>query len=157
LELRVYAEDPLNDFLPSIGTLSTYKTPKGEGVRLDDGFEEGMTIPIYYDPMLSKLVTYGATRNEAIQLMIKAIDDYKIEGVATTLAFGKFVCQHDAFTSGNFDTHFVKNFFAPEHIEEQQNDERKIAAMVGLRIFLEHQEELNVPQNGTSNWHKKRK
>ncbi len=157
LELRVYAEDPLNDFLPSIGTLSTYKTPKGEGVRLDDGFEEGMTIPIYYDPMLSKLVTYGATRNEAIQLMIKAIDDYKIEGVATTLAFGKFVCQHDAFTSGNFDTHFVKNFFAPEHIEDQQNDERKIAAMVGLRCYLEHQEKLNVPQNGTSDWHKKRK
>ncbi|HSQ45472.1 MAG TPA: acetyl-CoA carboxylase biotin carboxylase subunit, partial [Lutibacter sp.] len=67
LELRVYAEDPLNDFLPSVGNLSTYKLPVGDGIRVDNGFEEGMDIPIYYDPMLSKLITYGKTREEAIQ------------------------------------------------------------------------------------------
>ena len=109
LEVRVYAEDPLADFTPSIGTLSTYKTPVGEGIRVDDGFEEGMEVPIHYDPMISKLITYGKDRAEAIQLMIKAIDDYKVEGIETTLPFGKFVCEHEAFISGNFDTHFVKN------------------------------------------------
>jgi len=66
LEVRVYAEDPLQNFMPSIGTLSTYKTPVGEGIRVDDGFEEGMEVPIYYDPMISKLITYGKDRAEAI-------------------------------------------------------------------------------------------
>ncbi len=70
-----------------------------------------MEVPIYYDPMLSKLITYGKNRAEAIQLMIRAIDNYKVEGVATTLPFGKFVCEHEAFTSGEFDTHFVKNYY----------------------------------------------
>jgi len=88
LEVRVYAEDSLENFMPSIGTLSTYKRPEGVGIRLDDGFEEGMEVPIHYDPMLAKLITYGKNREEAIQLMIKAIDQYKIEGVATTLPFG---------------------------------------------------------------------
>ncbi len=73
LELRVYAEDPLNDFLPSVGNLDKYQLPVGENIRVDNGFEEGMDIPIYYDPMFSKLITYGKTREEAIQLMIKAI------------------------------------------------------------------------------------
>ena len=73
LELRVYAEDPLNDFLPSVGHLNKYILPEGENIRVDNGFEEGMDIPIYYDPMLSKLITYGKTREEAIQLMIKAM------------------------------------------------------------------------------------
>ena len=63
LELRVYAEDPLNDFLPSVGTLETYKLPEGDGIRVDNGFEEGMHVPIYYDPMLSKLITYGKNRD----------------------------------------------------------------------------------------------
>jgi len=81
LELRVYAEDPLNDFLPSVGHLDVYKLPVGKGIRVDNGFEEGMDIPIYYDPMLSKLITFADTREEAIQLMIKAIDNYHIKGV----------------------------------------------------------------------------
>ena len=76
LELRVYAEDPLNDFLPSVGHLDVYKLPVGEGIRVDNGFEEGMDIPIYYDPMLSKLITYGKTREEAIQLMLEAIKNH---------------------------------------------------------------------------------
>ncbi len=67
VELRVYAEDPMEDFMPSVGTLEKYRGPTGEGVRLDDGFEEGMEVPIYYDPMLAKLITYGNTREEAIQ------------------------------------------------------------------------------------------
>lgn len=145
LELRVYAEDPLNDFLPSVGLLKTYQLPVGEGIRVDNGFEEGMEIPIYYDPMLSKLITYGKTRNEAIQLMRKAIDNYLVEGVQTTLPFGKFVCEHDAFTSGNFDTHFVKKYYSPEKLLEQHKEEAEIAALIALKQYLKDQQLLRLP------------
>ncbi|MCB0779903.1 MAG: biotin carboxylase, partial [Flavobacteriales bacterium] len=74
IEVRVYAEDPSNNFLPDIGTLQTYRRPEGPGVRVDDGFEEGMTIPIHYDPMISKLIVHGADRDEAIARMARAID-----------------------------------------------------------------------------------
>jgi len=145
LELRVYAEDPMNNFLPSIGNLSTYKIPKGKNIRIDNGFEQGMDIPIYYDPMLSKLITYGKTRQEAIQLMLKAIDHYKIEGVKTTLPFGRFVCQHEAFQSGNFNTHFVKNYYTPEKLKAELDEESKIAALVGLKFYLEDQKVVRLP------------
>jgi propionyl-CoA carboxylase alpha chain len=152
LELRVYAEDPLNNFLPSVGTLDTYELPEGEGIRVDDGYEAGMEIPIYYDPMIAKLITYGKDRNEALQLMKDAIKGYKIEGVATTLAFGKFVCEHDAFISGNFDTHFVKNYYSPEDLKAEQQVEKEIAAAVALRLYLEGQKDLKVVEVGESEW-----
>ncbi len=145
LELRVYAEDSLHDFSPSIGTLTTYQLPKGKNIRVDDGFKEGMEIPIYYDPMLSKLITYGKDRPAAIQLMKEAISQYKVEGVETTLPFGKFVCEHDAFTSGNFDTHFVKNYYTPEHLQPQQEIEAHIAATIALQLYREEQEILKLP------------
>ena len=113
IELRVYAEDPMNNFLPDVGTLDTYVRPQGNGVRVDDGFEQGMAIPIYYDPMIAKLITYADTRHEAIQKMIRAIDEYQISGVQTTLPFGRFVMEHDAFRSGQFDTGFVNTYFMP--------------------------------------------
>jgi acetyl-CoA carboxylase biotin carboxylase subunit len=146
VELRVYAEDPRNNFLPSVGNLKTYKVPEGENIRVDNGFEEGMDIPIYYDPMLSKLVTYGKSREEAIQKMIEAIDHYEVEGVETTLAFGKFVCQHKAFTSGNFDTHFVKNYYTGEMLEEQYKGEAEIASIFALNAYMNDKKELILPQ-----------
>jgi len=145
LELRVYAEDSLNDFSPSIGTLTKYQIPKGENIRVDDGFREGMEIPIYYDPMLSKLITYGKDREEAIQLMIKAIDNYIIEGVETTLQFGKFVCEHEAFNSGNFDTHFVKNYYNLDVLKKQHEVEANIAASIALQIYKEEQKRIKIP------------
>ncbi|MFN8326334.1 MAG: acetyl-CoA carboxylase biotin carboxylase subunit [Flavobacteriaceae bacterium] len=147
MELRVYAEDTLNDFLPNVGKLNKYKLPKGENIRVDNGIEEGMDVPIYYDPMLSKLVTYGKTRDEAIAEMIKAIDDYHVEGVSTTLPFGKFVMQHEAFRSGDFDTGFVKKYYNPEQLKEQQNKEAEIAALVALKQYLEEKKILRVPTN----------
>ncbi len=147
LELRVYAEDPLNNFLPSVGKLNTYKIPKGDGIRVDNGFEEGMEISIYYDPMLSKLITYGKTREEAIQLMIEAINNFKVEGVKTTLPFGKFVCEHDAFRSGHFDTHFVKNYYNPKALENEAKKEAELAALVALKIHLDNQKILRVPNS----------
>ncbi|MDC6351270.1 acetyl-CoA carboxylase biotin carboxylase subunit [Zeaxanthinibacter sp. PT1] len=152
LELRVYAEDPLDNFMPSIGTLEVYKQPEGIGIRVDDGFEEGMEVPIHYDPMLSKLITYGKNREEAIQKMVEAIDQYKVEGVATTLPFGKFVCEHPAFTSGNFDTHFVKNFYSPEKLMDQFSEEGRIAALVGLKLLLEDRKAVRIPAKLESNW-----
>ena len=139
MELRVYAEDPMNDFLPSVGHLDVYQLPVGEGIRVDNGFEQGMDIPIYYDPMLAKLITYGETREEAIQIMIKAIENYQVEGVQTTLPFGKFVFEHEAFRSGKFDTHFVKNYYNADVLKKQMAQEAEIAALVALKQYFEDQ------------------
>ena len=147
MELRVYAEDPMNDFLPNVGKLTTYRLPEGDGIRVDNGIEEGMDVPIYYDPMLSKLVTYGKTREESIELMIKAIDNYLVEGVATTLPFGKFVMEHEAFRSGDFDTGFVKAYYNPEKMKAQLDVEAEIAAMIALRQYIEDQKVLRLPNN----------
>ncbi|MDJ0646867.1 MAG: acetyl-CoA carboxylase biotin carboxylase subunit [Flavobacteriaceae bacterium] len=145
LELRVYAEDPLDDFLPSIGTLEVYQPPQGNNIRVDDGFEEGMEIPIYYDPMISKLITYGKTRSEAITEMIHAIDSYKVKGIETTLPFGKFVCEHEAFRSGNFDTHFVKNYYNKELLEANYEEEAMVAAKLALQCYLKEKTILKTP------------
>ena len=147
VELRVYAEDPMDNFMPSVGKLEKYTIPKGENIRVDNGFEEGMEVPIYYDPMLAKLITYGKTREEAIQLMIKAIKEYEVEGVMTTLPFGKFVFEHEAFRSGNFDTHFVKKYYSAEKLEDEIQEEAKLAALVALKKYLEEGQQLRVPQN----------
>ena len=146
LELRVYAEDPTDDFLPSVGTLERYRKPSGPGIRVDDGFEEGMEIPIYYDPMLSKLVTYGKDREEALQLMLEAINLYEVRGVATTLPFGKFVFNHEAFRSGNFDTHFVKNYYTPEVLEEEVKEEAYLAALMAMKQYQADQKKLRLPE-----------
>ncbi|MEM7101740.1 MAG: acetyl-CoA carboxylase biotin carboxylase subunit [Bacteroidota bacterium] len=135
IELRVYAEDPKNNFLPSVGKLTTYSAPSGPGIRVDDGFEEGMDIPIYYDPMISKLVTFGENREEAMDRMIRAIKDYQISGVETTLSFGEFVMKHPSFRNGNFDTHFVKKYFDGAQLEEADELEAKIAASLGAMLL----------------------
>lgn len=158
IEVRVYAEDPKNNFLPDIGTLQTYQTPKGPGVRVDDGFEQGMEIPIYYDPMIAKLITFGKDRTEAIERMIRAIDEYQITGIQTTLEFGKFVMQHPAFVSGDFNTHFVEQYFNPEELGQGQEDEALIAALLAAQLMQRkssnHQAAPAVSE--TSNWRKNR-
>ena len=152
IELRVYAEDPYDDFLPSIGLLETYRPPVGENIRVDGGYYEGMNIPIYYDPMLSKLCTWGGNRNEAIQKMKEAIADYQVKGAMTTLPFGKFVMNHEAFTSGQFDTHFVKKYFSKGALDELDEGLSKVAAAAALYAFLEKKKELKEPVAGTTTW-----
>jgi acetyl-CoA carboxylase, biotin carboxylase subunit len=155
LEVRVYAEDPNNNFLPDIGKLITYRRPQGMGVRVDDGFEEGMDIPIYYDPMISKLITYGKNREEAITRMIRAIDEYEITGVETTLSFCRYVLQHEAFVSGNFDTHFVKQHFIPEVLISEKEDEAEIAAIVAAMEIASAKKAAITPvltEKGKSRW-----
>ena len=152
LELRVYAEDPLNNFLPSVGKLTRYRPPAGAGIRVDDGYSEGMDVPIYYDPMLAKLVVHGATRAEAIQRMKEAIAKYEIEGAATTLPFGRFVMDHPAFVSAEFDTNFVGQYFSPESLLESRQLPAFVAALTALRLHLEQKKQLKVAETGNSRW-----
>ena len=156
VELRIYAEDPLNDFLPSIGILETYIRPTGEGVRLDDGYEQGMEIPIYYDPMIAKLITYADTRTAAIQKMKLAIADYKIVGLETTLPFGKFVMENEQFISGDVDTHFVKKYYSPEALLKGQNAEKSLAAEIAIKYYQEQKNKLSVTANESDEWLKRR-
>ena len=121
LELRVYAENVIGGFRPSTGTLVRYRPPQGDGIRVDDGYREGMEIPIHYDPMIAKLIVHAPSRQEAIDKMKDAINMYEINGVDTTLDFGKFAITHPAFTSGRFDTHFVE-----KHIHEFLESETEI-------------------------------
>lgn len=152
LELRVYAEDPLNNFLPSIGTLSTYIIPQGNGIRVDDGYVEGMAIPIHYDPMIAKLVTHGKDRMEAIQKMKKAITEYKIEGLSTTLPFGIFVLEQEAFLTGQFDTHFVQKYYTPEKIKEKQKANAEAAAIIALKYWMDKQTITQPVEHKTTSW-----
>lgn len=145
-ELRVYAEDPLNNFMPSVGKLEVYRPPSGKNIRVDDGFTEGMQVPIHYDPMLSKLIVYGKTRNEAMQLMLEAISDYNVEGVNTTLSFGKYVFKHEAFRSGDFDTNFVKHHYSEEKIKANNEEEAKVAALIALKHYLKDSGILRLPR-----------
>ncbi|MGK2861404.1 MAG: acetyl-CoA carboxylase biotin carboxylase subunit [Chitinophagaceae bacterium] len=152
VELRVYAEDPLNDFLPSVGTLTKYIKPQGDGIRVDDGYEEGMDIPVYYDPMIAKLVTHGKNRMEAIQKMKAAIREYKIEGVATTLPFGSFVFENEAFLSGRFDTHFVQDYYTLEKLMDSQKSNAGFAAVIALKYFLDKKNEIKPVEPVPTNW-----
>lgn len=124
IEVRVYAEDTLNGFVPDIGTLNRYRRPRLDLARVDDAFEEGMEVPIYYDPMIAKLVVWAETREEAMDKMVEAINNYQISGIKTTLDFGKYVMKHPAFRSGDFDTNFIKHYFSdPKAMWEAYQDE----------------------------------
>jgi propionyl-CoA carboxylase alpha chain len=136
IEIRVYAEDPTNNFLPDIGNLIVYHRPLGPGIRVDDGYEEGMQVPIYYDPMLCKLIVHAPTRNEAIAKMIQAIEQFEIVGVKNTLDFCKFVLKHPHFIQGNFDTHFVQKHFQPEFLQLHLTDlEKNLVAYFSQELF----------------------
>jgi acetyl-CoA carboxylase biotin carboxylase subunit len=158
IELRIYAEDPANDFLPDTGVLQTYVLPEGPGVRLDNSYTQGMEIPVYYDPMISKLIIWGKDREEAIARMIRAIDEYQITGIQSTLPFGKFVMNHEAFRSGNFDTQFVTKHFSKNAVLHEDAAEMKIAAF--FSNFLLTKNTVKIQPHKTSqtpsNWKRNR-
>jgi len=158
IEIRVYAENPYENFLPDTGSLDVYVRPQGPGVRVDDGFEQGMDIPIYYDPMISKLITYGKDRAEAIDRMIRAIDEYHIHGVKTTLPFGKFVMNHEAFVSGDFNTHFVQNYFEPQMLYKASEEGSFIASLAAAHILNSKKAEVvnETSAKPVSNWKRNR-
>ncbi len=123
IEIRVYAEDPENNFLPDLGTLVHYKRPTGLGVRVDDGYEQGMAIPLAYDPMIAKLIVHGKNRDEAIEKTIEAINNYEIAGFSTTLGFCRYAIDHAAFRDGTFTINFVNEHFTPDVLRIEASKE----------------------------------
>ena len=153
IEVRVYAEDASQNFMPATGKLHEYSRPQGPGVRVDDGLEEGMEISIYYDPMISKLITFGANRDEAIARMKRAISEYRISGVHTTLDFAEFVLKHNAFVQGDFDTHFVSKYFTADSLQNDDSELEAIAAAAVANILQERKTHQSVVTNETtSRW-----
>lgn len=160
IELRVCAEDPLNNFLPDTGKLEMYQPPKGPGVRVDDGFESGMEIPIFYDSMIAKLVVHAADRDAAIARLCRAIDEYHIKGIKNTLQFGKWAVQTEQFRNGKFDTGFIDRFFKPEFLTEENPTADEVAALLAAHIWeKESAIAQKVAANGSvgSNWKLRRK
>ena len=129
IELRVYAEDVSNNFVPDTGTLEVYRRPHGEGIRVDDGVREGQEVSVYYDPMLAKLIAWGPDRETARLRLIKAIDSYVVVGVKTTLRFGRFVLEHPDFISGRFDTGFVAKNFSADSLQPRPENAQWAAAL----------------------------
>ena len=142
IELRVYAEDPYENFVPSINILEKYRLPEGEGIRVDNGYREGDQVPIYYDPMLAKLTVHATTRKAALKKMLSAIGQYEIEGIASTLDFGAFVMAHPDFISGNFDTNFVNKNWNPDEIKEIINDDATVSAWIAKTLMAENDQKL---------------
>lgn len=160
IELRVCAEDPMNNFLPDTGKLEMYQPPKGPGVRVDDGYEQGQDIPIFYDPMIAKLVVHAPTREEAIQRLCRAIDEYYVQGIQTTLEFGKWAVQTEPFRTGNFDTKFIEKHFKPEYLLKESIDAEQVAALLSSFIWQKEKRQksaINSTTNVNTNWKLRRK
>ncbi len=128
IECRVYAEDPDRGFMPSPGRIVDMKVPGGPGVRDDSAVYKGYEVPIYYDPMISKLVAHGSDRSDALARMRRAISEYKILGIKTTLPFFERVLRHPAFVAGDFDTTFVQGALAETDGEPRAPTEVALAA-----------------------------
>ena len=141
IEIRVYAEDPTNDFLPDIGTVDVYSIPTGDHVRVDDALAQHMEIPIFYDPMIAKLIVHDSTREKAIQRMIEAIEDYDIVGVKTTLPFCDFALKHKSFRSGKYDTRFVKLYFSDPKVLDPSLE--MLDAALATVALLEKKDKIN--------------
>ncbi|MFY0606848.1 MAG: acetyl-CoA carboxylase biotin carboxylase subunit [Cyclobacteriaceae bacterium] len=160
IEVRVYAEDPENNFLPDTGTLLTYRRPQGPGVRVDDGYEEGMEIPIHYDPMIAKMIVHGKDRHEAILRMKRAIQEYQIVGIKTTLPFCEFVLNHSDFVDGSFTTKFVEQHFTLDRIKKViPKDIQEIAALFSYQDYKSQRKSMTVKSTDTvvsSKWKNRR-
>jgi len=143
IECRIYAEDSAAGFVPSTGRLAGYHEPAGPGVRIDSGFVAGDDIPVYYDPMISKLVTWGSDRDRAIRRMRRALDEYLVQGVETTIPFELLVMENEAFITGDLSTHFIEEQF-PDLAESlrQSEEDTELSAMAAALIDFQQQSKL---------------
>jgi acetyl/propionyl-CoA carboxylase alpha subunit len=154
IECRINAEDPYNNFIPSIGKVTTYRAPSGPGVRIDSGIYEGYEITPYYDSMLSKLICWGETRAEALLRMRRALDEYTIMGVKTNIPFHQNLMDSHRFLAGRYDTEFVEHAF--EMNEDPSTLRPDIAAIIAT--LVEHHQRQQAAQivqrneRDTSNW-----
>ena len=141
MESRVYAEDPFRNFMPSIGRLSGHREPQGEGVRVDSGVYEGGEVSMHYDPMISKLITYGDDRGQAIDRMVDALDAYYIRGVNHNISFLNALMVHPRFVAGELTTNFIAEEFADGFNADlvPQNNPH-IAVVVAAAVHQEYRE-----------------
>ena len=138
IECRVYAEDPEAGFMPSPGRILALRTPNGPGVRDDSGVYEGWEVPVHYDPLISKLVVWGPTRQDAIARMRRAVTEYKVLGIQTTLPFFQRVLRHPSFVAGDIDTSFVDAAFAEADRDRARGEAVRVAvAAAAIRAFRE--------------------
>ena len=157
IEVRVYAEDPSNNFLPDTGKLLEYIPPAGEGIRVDDGFERGMEIPVFYDPMIAKLIVHAESREKAIEKMSQAIRDYHIAGIQTTLGFCRFAVEHPDFRDGSFTTKFVEKYFSPDLLAKAATEDELLAGAIAAAFITEEKTTIPKPlQQAQSDWKKNR-
>jgi acetyl-CoA carboxylase, biotin carboxylase subunit len=154
VECRIYAEDPDNNFFPSPGTIQVLRTPAGPGIRDDSGVYEGWTVPIDYDPLISKLIAWAPTRAQAIDRMQRALREYQIAGIQTNLGFFREILNHADFRRGAFDTSFIERWTKerPGRVapSERDNDLAVIAAI--LADAEAKTEPINLPQSHNSQW-----
>ena len=129
IECRIYAEDPANNFLPSSGKVLFLKEPTGPGIRLDSGIYSGCEVPIFYDPILSKLIVWARSRDQACQRMLEALNDYVILGVKTSIGFLKDLMAHPEFRSGRTTTSFINKYFKNWKGKDKPEDLEKIALL----------------------------
>ncbi|MDA2937273.1 acetyl-CoA carboxylase biotin carboxylase subunit [Acidobacteria bacterium AH-259-A15] len=143
IECRVYAEDPQNKFLPSPGKINTYFEPSGPGVRTDSGVCAGSTIPIEYDPLISKVVAYGEGRKQAIVRMRRALREYRIAGVRTTIPFFEVLLSHPMFVNGDLHTHFIE-----EHqlVERMEKELEKVETIPLIAAAINHFHQAHTPK-----------
>ena len=159
IECRVYAEDPANNFLPSPGKITRLRTPSGPGVRDDSGVYEGWEVPLFYDPMISKLATWGATREEAIARMQRALGEYQVGGIRTTIPFFLSVLDDEEFQRCETDTGFIPRFLERQKAkaESDPNAELEIAAAIAAALNFTEQTRAQQPTSpaqttSTSKW-----
>jgi len=139
IECRIYAEDPARDFFPSPGKIEILRTPGGNGIRDDSGVYEGWEVPIYYDPLISKLCAYGRTRDEAIQRMLRALQEYTVEGITTNIPFHRWALKHPRFLAGDLDTGFIPQEFHGLPFDEDHLHQEVILAAAALSAYHKDQ------------------
>jgi acetyl-CoA carboxylase biotin carboxylase subunit len=154
IECRIYAEDPARRFAPSPGRIRHLELPQGPGVRNDNGVYAGYTVPVFYDPMLSKLIVHATTRGEAIARMRRALTEYRVEGIMTTIPFFTFLMNHPDFQEAKFDTGFIDRMLPQLDFAHGEADEEHIEAAIAAAAILAFEESQNVqlPAESESRW-----
>ncbi len=146
IETRVYAENPMRNFVPSIGRLKRYvEPPHSDTVRVDSGVREGDDISMFYDPMISKLITYGATREKAIEAMQLALDQYTVQGVETNIGFLSSILQQSRFLSGDIDTNFIDAHY-PDGYDSATSIPDNVDSLIPLVATLHYRYSLRAAQ-----------
>jgi acetyl-CoA carboxylase biotin carboxylase subunit len=153
VECRIYAEDPENNFMPSPGKITRFLQPAGPGVREDCGVYEGWTVPLDYDPMLSKLITYGATRELAIDRMLRALDEYTIGGIRTNIGLFRRILSDPDFRSAAIDTGYLERLLSgPKENEQESIPEEVIALAVAILTGVSKRHKGAAPSAAASRW-----